>query len=87
MKPKSKSMLEKLYASKTEKDLKFILNIYYALLINSIVLPILFNTISYYLNGRIYLTYSMTFILITLWSLFNINYLKNRFKNKENKMP
>ena len=80
-------MLEKLYASKTEKDLKFILNIYYALLINSIVLPILFNTISYYLNGRIYLTYSMTFILITLWSLFNINYLKNRFKNKENKMP
>ena len=80
-------MLEKLYASKTEKDLKFLLNIYYALLINSIVLPILFNTISYYLNGRIYLTYSMTFILITLWSLFNINYLKNRFKNKENKMP
>ena len=80
-------MLEKLYASKTEKDLKSILNIYYALLINSIVLPILFNTISYYLNGRIYLTYSMTFILITLWSLFNINYLKNRFKNKENKMP
>ena len=80
-------MLEKLYANKTEKDLKSIMNIYYALLINSIVLPILFNTISYYLNGRIYLTYSMTFILITLWSLFNINYLKNRFKNKENKMP
>ena len=80
-------MLEKLYANKTEKDLKSIMNIYYALLINSIVLPILFNTISYYLNGRIYLIYSMTFILITLWSLFNINYLKNRFKNKENKMP
>ncbi len=78
-------MLEKLYTGKTEKDLKSILNIYYALLINSIVLPILFNTISYYLNGRIYLTYSMTFILITLWSLFNINYLKNRVKNKENK--
>lgn len=80
-------MLEKLYASKTEKDLKSILNIYYALLINSIVLPILFNTISYYLNGKTHLTYSMTFILITLWSLFNINYLKNRFKNKENKKP
>jgi hypothetical protein len=80
-------MLEKLYGSKTEKDLKFLLKLYYALLINSIVLPLLFNTISYYLNGKIYLTYSMTFILITLWSLFNINYLKNKFKNKENKNP
>lgn len=80
-------MLEKLYASKTEKDLKSILNIYYALLINSIVMPILFNAFSYYANGKIYLTYSMTFILITLWSLFNINYLKNRVKNKENKKP
>jgi hypothetical protein len=80
-------MLEKLFGSKTEKDLKFLLKLYYALLINSIVLPLLFNTISYYLSQKIYLTYSMTFILITLWSLFNINYLKINLKNKENKNP
>ena len=80
-------MLEKIYQSKTEKESKFFLNLYCALLINSIVLPILFNSISYYLIGKTYLTYSMTFILITFWSLFNISYLKNKFKNKENNKP
>jgi FtsH-binding integral membrane protein len=80
-------MLEKLYASKTEKDLKSALNLYYALLIVSIVMPILFNVFSYYINGKIHLTKSMIFILISIWSLFNIDYLKNRFKNKDNKKP
>jgi FtsH-binding integral membrane protein len=76
-------MLEKLYASKTEKDLKSALNLYYALLIVSIVIPILFNAFSYYANGKIYFTKSMIFILIIIWSLFNIDYLKNRLKDNE----
>jgi FtsH-binding integral membrane protein len=80
-------MLEKLYASKTEKDLKSTLNLYYALLIVSIVMPILFNAFSYYADGKIHLTKSMIFILIIIWSLFNIDYLKNRIKDKDNAKP
>jgi FtsH-binding integral membrane protein len=80
-------MLEKLYARKTDKDLKFLLNLYYALLIVSIVMTILFNALSYYINVKIHLSISKVFIVIMIWSLFNINYLKNRFKNIENKKP
>ncbi len=75
-------MLEKFYAGKTEKELKSMLNLYSALLILSIVLPILFNLVSYYINGKTYLKVSIIFILLIIWSFINVEYLKNRLKNK-----
>ena len=75
-------MPEKLYAGKTEKELKSTLNLYSAILILSIILPILFNLVSYYISGKMYLKASIIFILLIFWSLLNIDYLKNILKNK-----
>ena len=72
-------MLQKLYSSKTEKELNSLMNIYVAILIISIVLPIVFSTITYFINGKIYLTrFKLLIIIIMIWSLYNVNYLKKR---------
>jgi hypothetical protein len=71
-------MLQKLYSSKTEKELNSLMNIYVAILIISIVLPIVFSTITYFINGKIYLTRFKLLIIIMIWSLYNVNYLKKR---------
>lgn len=76
-------MIEKLYSDKTEKDLKFALNLYNALLVVSIMMPILFSTFSYITDGKINLIYLIPFVCVFVWSLFNINYLKKRVKNKK----
>ena len=78
-------MLEKFYAGKTEKELKSYLNVYSALLILSIVMPILFNAISFYINGTTHLKASLIFVLIFIWSVINFDYLKNKLKHKSNK--
>lgn len=76
-------MLQKLYSSKTEKELKSFLNIYAAILIVSIVLPILFSTISYFITGKIHLTSFKLLIVVIPWSLYNAVYLKKRIKRKD----
>lgn len=73
-------MLEKLYSNKTEKELKSFLNIYAAILIVSIVLPILFSTIGYFISGKIHLTSFKLLIVVIPWSLYNAVYLKKRVK-------
>ncbi|MBC5837494.1 hypothetical protein [Flavobacterium muglaense] len=45
-------MLAKLYASKTDTELKTLLHIYTAILIVLIVLPLLFIAIGYFLHGK-----------------------------------
>lgn len=74
-------MLEKIYGNKTESELKFVLKIYTALLIVSLLLPILFNLIFFYINGKTNFKVSIVFILIFIWSLLNVDYLKKRKKN------
>ena len=75
-------MLEKLYRNLSEKNLKSALTIYYSLLIVSIVLPILSIIVGYFLNGKIYFNYYLIiFLIILIWSLFNVEYLKNKLKN------
>lgn len=76
-------MLVKLYASKTEKELKSLLNIYAAILIVSIVLPILFSSIGYFINGKMNLTNFKLLIIVIVWSLYNVYYLRNRLKTKD----
>ena len=73
-------MLEKLYSKSTEKDLKSALKIYTGILIGSLIIPVLGNAISYFLNGKIYLEYLIIFIVLALWSLFNVEYIKNKLK-------
>ena len=75
-------MLEKLYASKTENELKSAFKLYSALLILSFVMPIIFSIVSYFLNGKISFTYNVPFIIVMIWSLMNVTYLKNRFLKK-----
>jgi membrane protein YdbS with pleckstrin-like domain len=78
-----KTMLEKIYEKSSKKKLKSILSIYYALLINSIVLPILFLIIGYFLNGKIYFkNLLIVFVVIFIWSLFNVEYLKKKIKTE-----
>ena len=76
-------MLEKLYASKTEKELKSLFNIYAATLIVSIVIPILFSTIGYFISGKTHLTSFKLLIVLIPWSLYNTVYLKKRIKRKD----
>jgi|GEM_PF-2175807 len=78
-------MLKEMYSNKTDKQLKSILGLYSGLLILSVVLPIIFTAISYFLNGKIHFTTIISFIVIIILSLININYLKNRLNNKNDK--
>jgi membrane protein YdbS with pleckstrin-like domain len=73
-------MLEKLYKDSSEKTLKNALIIYYALAIVSFVLPILVSIVGYFLNGKIYLNNIFIFLIILIWSLFNVEYLKKQTK-------
>ncbi len=73
-------MLEKLYENKTDKQLKSSLNIYAALLILSIIIPIIFICIGYFTSGRLQLSRSVTFIIIIIWCSINVNYLKKALK-------
>jgi hypothetical protein len=74
-------MLKEMYSNKTDKQLKFILGLYSGLLILSVVLPIIFTTISYFLSGKIHFTSIVIFIVIMILSLININYLKKRLNS------
>lgn len=78
-------MLEKLYADKTEKQLSSALRLYAALLIVSIVLPILFVAFGYYATGKINFGQSAIFLVIIFWSSLNVSYLKGVLKNKVDK--
>ncbi|TDP59408.1 hypothetical protein [Flavobacterium dankookense] len=73
-------MLDKLYTNKTEKELKSTLNVYTSLLIVSVLMPIVLITMSYILNGKAQFKYLIIFILVFLWSLINVDYLKKRVK-------
>jgi hypothetical protein len=76
-------MLEKIYGKSSKKKLTYILSIYYALLINSFVLPILFLIIGYFLNDKIYFkNILIVFAAIFIWSLFNIEYLRKKIKTE-----
>jgi len=79
-------MLKEIYSNKTDKQLKSVLNLYTALLIVSVVMPIIFTTVSYYLNGKIHFTNIVIFIIIIIWSLINIDFLKKRLNNKNDKI-
>lgn len=65
--------------------MKQALIIYKALFICSITLPILFLSVDYFLNGKININYFfIIFGIVLLWSLFNIEYIKNKLKSEEN---
>jgi hypothetical protein len=76
-------MLDKLYSNKTEKELKSTLNVYTSLLIVSVLMPIVLITMSYILNGKAQFKYLIVIILVFLWSLINVDYLKKKVKSKE----
>jgi len=78
-------MLKELYSNKTDKQLKSILNLYSALLIVSVVLPIIFTIVSYLLNEKIHFINIIIFIIIIIWSLINVDFLKNKLNNKSDK--
>lgn len=74
-----KSMLEKLYGNLSEKKLKQALQINYGILVTSIVLPILLLIIGYFFNGKFYFNYTLiVFLLLFIWSLFNVEFLKKK---------
>ena len=76
-------MLDKIYKNSSEKGLKQALVVYGGLVISAIILPIVFLAIEYYLNGKIYFSKTVIiFLIIVLWSLINIDYLKKRMKTK-----
>jgi hypothetical protein len=78
-------MLDKIYTSKTNKQLQFALNLYSALFIVSIVMPIILATMSYLLNGKIQYTNIIIFSIIIIWSSINIKFLKKKLNNKNGK--
>ena len=79
---KKENVLDKMYENFSEKSLKQALAVHKGLLISVIVLPIVLFIVEYFLNDKIHFSNSMIiFLVIILWSLFNINYLKKRVKN------
>jgi hypothetical protein len=78
-------MLDKIYTSKTNKQLQSALNLYSALFIVSIVMPIILATMSYLLNGKIQYTNIIIFSIIIIWSSINIKFLKKKLNNKNGK--
>jgi magnesium-transporting ATPase (P-type) len=71
-------MLDKIYSSKSEKDLKSLQKLYTALLIVAVSLLIIFNLISYFLSGNFHLFPSILFVIIIFWSALNVDYLKKK---------
>ena len=71
-------MLDKIYSTKSEKDLKSLQKLYTALLIVAVSLLIIFNLISYFLSGNFHLFPSILFVIIIFWSALNVNYLKKK---------
>lgn len=80
-------MLAKLYASKTDKELKTLLHIYTAVIIVCIVLPLLFIAIGYFLHGKIEVTSFKLLIVVIPWSAYNADYLNKRLKSQDDKKP
>jgi hypothetical protein len=78
-------MLDKIYTSKTNKQLQSALNLYSAVFIVSIVMPIILATMSYLLNGKIQYTNIIIFSIIIIWSSINIKFLKKKLNNKNGK--
>jgi archaellum biogenesis protein FlaJ (TadC family) len=77
-------MLKELYYNKTEKQLKYYLDLYSGLLISCVVMPIIFATVSYFLNSKQHFDYVVPFILVMIWSIINIIYLKKMVNNNNN---
>ena len=75
-------MLEEMYKNKTDKQLKSALNLYSALFIVSVVIPIILAIISYLLNGKMQYTSIIIFCIIFIWSLVNIKFLKKKLINQ-----
>ncbi|PIB28406.1 hypothetical protein BFP77_09520 [Maribacter sp. 4U21] len=76
-------MLDSIYENFSEKSLKQDLAIYGGLLISAIVLLIVILVVEYFVYGKISLNKLMIiFLIILLWSLFNIDYLKKRLRTK-----
>ena len=71
-------MFDKIYSSKSEKDLKSLQKLYTALLIVAVSLLIIFNLISYFLSGNFHLFPSILFVIIIFWSALNVDYLKKK---------
>ena len=71
-------MLDKIYSTKSEKDLKSLQKLYTALLIVAVSLLIIFNLISYFLSGNFHLFPSILFVIIIFWSALNVDYLKKK---------
>ncbi|HAO51457.1 MAG TPA: hypothetical protein DCR35_20355 [Runella sp.] len=79
--------VKKMYSNKTDKQLKSMLSLYSGLLISCIVMPIFISIVGYFLNGKTYFLEISPFIIIMIWSLINVNYLKNKLNNqRSNKM-
>ena len=75
-------MLKELYLNKTDKELKYMLSIYSAILISTIIMPIILTTISYFLSGKIQFSYILPIVIAMIWSVINIDYLKKELNNK-----
>ncbi|CAM1361843.1 conserved hypothetical protein [Tenacibaculum litopenaei] len=72
-------MLDKIYTNLTKKELKQALIIHYALCITSVGVPILLVLLGYFLNGKVYINYFLLiFLLLFIWSVFNIDFLKKK---------
>lgn len=70
-------MLKKLYGNVSEKDSKTLLKIYFGVLISAIILPIIFLSVEYFLNGQFsFRKTQLIFVFLIIWSLLNIEYLK-----------
>ena len=77
-------MLKNIFKNKTDEQLKSLLKIYTALFIVSIILPIVFSAVSYFLNGKFHFFNLIIFLIIIFWSIINIDFLKKELKNNGN---
>jgi FtsH-binding integral membrane protein len=77
-------MLKEFYSNNTDKELKNMLKWYSALLISTIVMPIILTTISYFLSGKIQFSYIIPFVIVMIWSVIIVVYLENKLNNKNN---
>lgn len=75
-------MLEKIYSNKSEKEIRTLYVIYIALLIVSIIMPILLSIFGFYLTGNTHLSNFWPFIVILFWSSLNVDYLKKKLNSK-----
>ncbi|CAN0597175.1 unnamed protein product, partial [Ectocarpus sp. 12 AP-2014] len=72
-----------IYENISEKGLKQDLAVYGGLAISAFILPILMIAFQYFLFGKIsFSKIFFIFLVILLWSLFNIDYLQKRIKPK-----